>query len=222
MMRRHCRSLRCVLAGLLGLALLPAPHAKAERTAAVRTLKPAPSAETVTITRRPWYPVCLGVCPFYDVTVRPDGRAWSVRHSLAVADGITELRLSRSRLARFHAALARFRPRGEDVEPAECRHGGYPGEGPVVTTAVEIAVKWSGRHSSAHIIACDTQENAALRTAIDAALRALRLDVSGRPSDWSRPSARRGRYRAAADASKTARWAANARWKAGRASPRAT
>jgi hypothetical protein len=182
-------SLRIVRASLLALPLLPAPPARAAPVAVEPTVRPmrwSASGETVTITRRPWYPVCAGVCPFYDVTVRADGRAWSVRHSLGEADGITPLRIPGARLARFYAALAPYHPRGRDVEPSECRHDGLPGEGPLVSTVVEIAVKWSGRRGSAHVIACDTQENAGLTKAIEAALRSLRLDVTGRPSDWSR------------------------------------
>lgn len=158
-------------AALVGLALL---------SACASTRAPLPG-ETVTVSRRPWFAVCTGVCPNYDVTVEPDGRAQSVLHAFDRSAEVVPLRISRERRARFHNILAPFRPAGRQPAPAVCDHGVDAQEARLVVKAKEIEITWSGAGGSARLIACDTPENAALRKAIDAALLSLGLDIGGRP-----------------------------------------
>jgi hypothetical protein len=137
--------------------------------------------DTITVSRRPWFAICAGLCPNYDVTVQADGRLWSVRHAYDVPDRVSSARISSAALARFRSILAPYRPAPEAGEPSACRHEASAQTQELIVEAREIDVKWSGAGTSAHLIACDTPENAALRGAIAEALRAVHLDPAGEP-----------------------------------------
>jgi hypothetical protein len=141
------------------------------------------SGETITVSRRPWFGICAGVCPNYDITVQPDGRVWSVRHHFDAADEVARLRVSGNQLVHFYSFLAPYQPNDGDPIPSKCEHHVSPQEAQLVLKAIEIEIKWFDASNSAHRIACDTPENAALREAIDGALRSLDLDIAGRPLD---------------------------------------
>lgn len=146
-----------------------------------RPAPPARPGETITVSRRPWFAVCAGVCPHYDVTVGPDGRGWSVRHRFDLPDLVRPLRVTRAGSARFRGILEAYRPGPADREIAGCRHHVAPEALPLVVKTVEIEVKWSGPRGSAHLIACDTPQYRRLNEAIDAALASLGLDVTAAP-----------------------------------------
>lgn len=148
---------------------------------ACESTRAAPSGDTVTLSRRPWFGICAGVCPNYDVTVGPGGRAWSVLRSFHRPDQVVHLRPTWEQRARFLSLLAPFRPDGRRPERPECDHRLPPEEAPLLVRVTEIEIRWSGASGAAHLIACDTRENAALRAAIDEALLTLDLDIAARP-----------------------------------------
>ena len=142
--------------------------------------RPPERGEAIEISRRPWFGICAGVCPNYDVIMRPDGRVLVLRRHFDEVDEVRSFRVSPARLARLRAILASYRPNADTPEPSRCEHDVPPEEAAFVGDVVEMQVKWTGAAGSDHLVACDTQENAALREAIGAALQSLGLAVDGR------------------------------------------
>jgi hypothetical protein len=142
--------------------------------------RPPQEGEAIQISRRPWFAICAGVCPNYHVAVRPDGAVLVLRRNFDSVDEVMSFRVSPARLARFRAILAAYRPTDDTPEPSRCEHDVRPEEAALVRDAVEIEVKWTGAAGSDHLVACDTQENAALREAIGAALQSLGIAADGR------------------------------------------
>jgi hypothetical protein len=141
-----------------------------------------PTDDAITLSRRPWFGVCAGVCPHYDVTVQADGRVWSVLHHFDWPDEVAASRVSQGRVERFRSILAGYRDQAGGPDSAECRHDVPPEEAELVLKTREIEIKWSTRESSAHLVACQTPENRALLEAIDEALGTVGLNVEGRPA----------------------------------------
>ena len=157
---RHC-TLFWLLA-LTGCASIP-PHAP---------------EDAITVSRRGWFAICVGICPEYDVTVQGGGRVWAVRRSYGAPDWVIPLRLSPARAARFRAILEPYRPARGDPEDLQCVHDVPPEEAQLVMKVTEFEIKWSdGRH----LIACDTPDNRPLRDAIDEALKSVGLGMTAYP-----------------------------------------
>jgi hypothetical protein len=140
------------------------------------------SGETITVSRRPWFAICTGVCPDFDVTVEADGRVRSVRHYFDATDEMASFRSSTAGFARFRSLLAPYRPGEGHPEPSECRHDVDGSEAGFIVKTLEMEIKWSGPAGSAHLIACDTPDNEALKGAIGDALRSVGLEIDGRPA----------------------------------------
>lgn len=141
------------------------------------------SGESITVSRRPWFGLCTGVCPNYDVTVEGSGRVWAIGHRAGAADALAAPRVSRRQLARFRGLLAPYRPAAGHGEPDQCKHAVNGQEAKLVMDVREIDIRWSRKGRSDQLIACDVPENARLVAAIAEALAALGLSADGRPVD---------------------------------------
>jgi len=142
------------------------------------TSTPTGARESITVSRRPWFAICAGVCPNYDVTVSADGRVVAKRGS-----GEERYRVSRAEAARFRKKLQPFRPVGEQRDPLVCAHEGRPEDAPLMMKVREIEIWWSGVPHPARLAACDTAAYADLTEAIRQALWSVHLYVDGRRRD---------------------------------------
>lgn len=140
-----------------------------------------PAPETIEISRRHWFFICAGVCPNFDVVVRPDGRVWVIRRHFDTVDDIRRFRVSAARAARVRAILEPFRPNADTPEPDECRHDATPEEAELIIRTVELEVKWARREASDHLIGCDTRDYDPLREAMGKALESLGLGIDAAP-----------------------------------------
>jgi hypothetical protein len=155
---------RSAMVGLLGVVGL--------------TSMPLAARETITVSRRPWFAICAGVCPYYDVTVRPDG------HVLVKRGNFEErFRVSPAEAADFFSKLRPFRPAGEEPDQLICVHDGRPEDAPLVMKVREIEIKWSDTRHAARLTACDNSVYADLIEAIRQALWSVHLYVDGRRRD---------------------------------------
>jgi hypothetical protein len=127
------------------------------------------------VSRRPWYVICAGVCPYYDVTVWADGRVLT-----KLGNHEERFRVSRAEAAAFRSKLRPFRPAGEQPDPLVCSHDGRPEDAPLVMKVREIEIRWSGTDHPARLAACDNSLYADLREAIRQALWSVHLYVDGR------------------------------------------
>ncbi len=142
------------------------------------TSTPSAARESITVSRRPWFAICGGVCPYYDVTVWADGRVLAKQ-----GDHEERFRVSRAGAADFASKLRPFRPAGEQPDPLVCSHDVRPEEAPLVMKAREIEIKWSGADRPARLAACDSAAHADLTDAIRQALWSVHLNVNGRRRD---------------------------------------
>ena len=141
----------------------------------------AVSMESISVSRRPWFGVCAGVCPNYDVTVWADGRVLSVRRYSHVPDVVQRFRVPTRDAAQFRSILLPYRPtNAQDVEPT-CEHRVSPDEAELVLKVREIEMVWSGPSGPSRLVACD---NPALLEALRRALWSVNLYLDGnrRPS----------------------------------------
>src|SRR4051794_13323281 len=98
------------------------------------TSTPSVGRESIIVSRRPWFAICAGVCPNYDVTVSADGGVVAKR-------GHHEDRfvVSRAEAADFRMKLQPFRPVGEQPDPLVCTHDDVrPEDAPLVMKVREI------------------------------------------------------------------------------------
>jgi hypothetical protein len=151
---------RLALVGLIGMAGL--------------TSTPSFARESITVSRHPWYAVCAGVCPDYEIIVSADGR-------VIVKQRGTEERflVSRAEAAEFRAKLQPFRPVGERRDPLVCAHENAP----LVMKVREIEIRWSGSNNPSRLFACDNPASAGLKEALRQALWSVHLYVDGRRRD---------------------------------------
>jgi Domain of unknown function (DUF6438) len=156
---------------LLGLAMLCGAFTR-----------PPQEGESIELSRRHWWFICTGSCPNYDVIVQPSGQVTVIRRYFDTVDDVRRFRISPARLARLRAIVEPFRPDEGTPEPDRCDHHLTPEEeADMLVRTVEMEVKWAGPGRSYHLVACDTPEYAALRTAMDSALRTLGLEASAFP-----------------------------------------
>jgi hypothetical protein len=141
--------------------------------------------ETITISRRPWYAVCAGTCPNFDLTVWPDGRVLVIRHSLAGdPDELERFQVSPADVASFRSKLLPYRPADDWPAPAVCNHTTSLEEAPLVMKVTEIEIRWSGTDKAARLQASANQEETApLVEAIGQALWSVDLNVIGQRRD---------------------------------------
>lgn len=133
--------------------------------------------ETVTVSKRPWFGICAGLCPNYDVTVWADGRVMAVRHSWHGADEIERFRVSRIDAARFRSILLPYRPSAVQQREPVCHHAVPPEQAQLVLKVREVEILWSSPSHRRRVIACDARE---ISEALRQALRAVQLYPSGR------------------------------------------
>src|SRR4051812_37095018 len=134
--------------------------------------EPAPGQ--INVAGRPWFGICLGACPDYEVTVWEDGRVVAVRHRFEGADEVEQFRVSRAEAAEFRARLRRYRPVGDAPVPAFCDHHVPADEAPLLLKVTELEIRWSDARPS-RLVACATSENARLEEAIRRALWSVHL-----------------------------------------------
>jgi hypothetical protein len=142
------------------------------------TSTPLAARETITVSRRPWFAICAGVCPYYDVRVWPDGHVLVKRGSFE-----ERFRVSPAEAADFSSKLRPFRPAGEEPDKLICVHDGRPEDAPLVMKVREIEIRWSDTRHAARLTACDNSVYADLEEAIDQALRSIHLSIDGRRSN---------------------------------------
>lgn len=145
--------------------------------------------ESITVSRQPWYGICAGVCPDYDVTVSNVGQVAVGRPSGVLhgqADGfpafhvVDQFRVSRAEAAAFRRMLLPFRPSSEQREFPLCWHDVRPEERPLVLKVIEIEITWSGGDHPARLVTCD---GTSLNEAIRKALWSVHLYLDGRRRD---------------------------------------
>jgi hypothetical protein len=139
------------------------------------TSTPAAARDSITVSRRPWFAICAGVCPYYDVTVWADGRVLAKRRN-----DEKRFRVSRAEAADFSRRLRPFRPVGEQPDQLVCHHGGRPEDAPLIMKVTEIEITWTGSSHPARLAACDNAVYAALTEAIRQALWSVHLYMDGR------------------------------------------
>ena len=173
---RYCAKMSCMTvlkrsAVLLGILLISngAPA------------RPQISNETITVSRRPWFAICAGVCPNNDITVRSDGRVVAVRHHLEEPDEIERF-VTRAEVAFFRSKLLPYR-RSYDWPAPTCEHNVSPEEAPGVMKVTEIEITWSDSDRTGLFIACADQNAVKLLEAIQEALWAVHLYVTGHRRD---------------------------------------
>jgi hypothetical protein len=142
------------------------------------TSTPSAAEESITVSRRPWYPVCAGLCPYYDVTVWADGRVFTNRGNYE-----ERFRVSRAEAADFRRKLRPFHPAGDQPDPLVCTHDGRPEDDALVMKVTEIEIRWSGTRHPARLAACDNAVYADLTEAIRQALWSIHLYADGRRRD---------------------------------------
>ena len=136
---------------------------------------PSVARERITVSRRPWFGICAGVCPNYDVTVWTDGEVVAKRGSSE-----ERFHVSRAEAADFSSKLRPFRPVGEQPDPLVCAHDERPKDAPLVMKVREIEIRWLGTNHSARLVACDNALYADLTEAIRQALWSAHLYLDGR------------------------------------------
>jgi hypothetical protein len=136
-----------------------------------------PVDEAITVSRRPWFAICAGVCPDYDVTVWSDGRVKTVRRHLDVPDEVNQFRVSRHRAATFGQIVAPLRNLASQTASVPCAHNVSKEEAPLVMNVAEIEIRWP----DARITACANESGAAALGAIKRSLEVVRLREDG----WS-------------------------------------
>lgn len=144
------------------------------------TVAPTP-VETITISERMWYPICAGVCPDFDASIRSDGQIYThVRFGLA---GVYRLQVTPQRVAQFAAMI---RPLGSPgkLEPiAPCSHY-LPKDDPFYDQRYSLrkepalVIRWSGSAES-QLIRCDT--DGATKEIMRKALWHVGLYLNGSP-----------------------------------------
>ena len=152
-------------------------------------LLPSPCASTrahrggeIIVVARPWFAVCLGTCPNYDVSVRDDGRVIAVRHGFERADEVERFRVSPAEAAAFRARLDRYRPIGEAPIPAFCKHHVPSDLTPLLLRVTELEIRWSDARPS-RLVACAIEENARLVEDIRRALWSAHLYLNASRRD---------------------------------------
>ena len=138
------------------------------------------ASESVKISRRPWYGLCAGTCPSYDISVEKNG-AVETRTDVDLAQmaQIQRSNVPLASVARFRAILAPYRPRGERRTHAVCQHPVSAEEARLLTHHIEIEIRWTSPGASSRLIACDDGQDAQLLTAIHEALSTLGLLDTG-------------------------------------------
>lgn len=160
------RSVSCSLVGaLIGLST---------PTAA----KPRMASETITISRRPWFAICAGLCPNYDVTVSKNGEVAARIRSAGERDAVTRYRVSRSDVARFRGILQPLKPRAFHLTRPSCDHAVTAEERPLLLRVSEIEIRWGNAGSRQRLMACDNERDQQIRQTIERALEAVHLSVA--------------------------------------------
>jgi hypothetical protein len=133
--------------------------------------------ETVTVSVRPWFGICTGVCPNYDVTIWGDGRVFAVRYGFRALAGIERFRVSRAEAAEFRRIMRPYRPAGNQRGEPVCHHPVAPDDEPFVMKVREFEMVWSSQGVRRRLIACDDPER---NEALSRALRAIQMYPDGR------------------------------------------
>jgi len=141
---------------------------------------PPGEPEKIKISRRPWFGICAGVCPDYDIVMQTDRYVWVIRRNSGSVEDVRRFRISKRRAAKLRAILEPLRPNGDTREPEECRHDVPPEQAGLVIKAVEMEVKWVGPGRSDRRIGCATPEYEAMRITIDKALATLGVGADAR------------------------------------------
>ena len=173
-LRRYSITVNCFVtrAAVVGTFLL----------SACASIGPTRVEDTITVARRPWFGICGGVCPNYDVTVWPDGRVLAVQHYWSAPDEVERFRLSPEEAVHFRRILAPYRPaRGGHTPP--CQHDVPPKQASMVRHVTEIEITWLGSPNPAQLVACDAKETAGLKEAIRKALWSAHLYIGGERRD---------------------------------------
>jgi len=143
---------------------------------------PPTPVEKITVARRNWFVICMGVCPKYDVTVWSDGRVLAVRHIFEAPDEVEKFQVSRRNAAKFRAKLLAYRPVVDPPAPTLCDHHLSQGEAPLLIKVTEIEIRWSDNHPN-RLVACDTAENRKLIEDIRQALWSVHLYLTAHRRD---------------------------------------
>ena len=138
------------------------------------TTIPAKRTETITITEKQSYPICMGVCIDYSVSISSDGDIDSHAHRLF--PGEYRYKLPSQAAADIIARFDRIRPQTQEpVVP--CRHDPSKNMGwdsRELGNAPWLVVRWSGSIQS-QLVRCDF--DAVTRQAVEKTMTELRLFV---------------------------------------------
>jgi hypothetical protein len=137
---------------------------------------PAKRVETVMITEKQPYPICVGVCIDYSVSISSDGQIDS--HAHRMLPGEYRFQVAPQRAADIIASLDKFRPtRPQPILP--CEHhlppsdpfADYPN---ALSKEPSLVIKWSGSTES-QLVGCDF--DAATRAAVEQTMKRLDLFI---------------------------------------------
>ena len=144
--------------------------------------KHAPS--TVKVSRRLWYGICTGVCPDYDVVVTSLGRV-DVR-SLMAGKTKVQYRVAPSAAARFMSWLRPYRKQGFHRTRTTCDHHLSDPDARLLVHVREVEITWHDNGGTSRLIACDTEEDRPILTAIKKAFAEVSLweAATRMPSDY--------------------------------------
>jgi len=173
---------------------------------------PPAGAETVIVSLRYPYPICLGACPSYEVRVSPEGRVTSRRFSPGSRDGSQEGFIARYRatpvaLRGFRHLLSSLHPDRDTRADRSC-DGAVPRgvHDPLAELADprpdDVDISWSGPGRTVHLYAC--RGNPSVNGRLARALMALRLSplngyrIDRRGAEINLPPRGRSRHGAAA------------------------
>ena len=174
-MRRYNLEMKSVVARLAVLGSL--------LVSGCASMGAATADDIITVARRPWFQVCAGVCPNYDVTVWPDGRVSAVRHNWGAPDEVERFRVSPESATDFRRILAPYKPAGGAGDAPVCKHDVLSEEASLVRKVTKIEVTWIGSRNPARLVACDGKGSAGLTEAIRQALWSVNLYVGGERRD---------------------------------------
>jgi len=128
----------------------------------------------ITISERPWFGVCSGVCPDYDLVVAADGQVSSTVRRQART---SRFRVSREALKEFEAILEPLRPPGTQIQ-GQCIHNVSEDDAVfVIPDVTEIDIRWNDGTQTDRLVACDGPQ---ISETIRQALWSIGLYLTGR------------------------------------------
>jgi hypothetical protein len=135
---------------------------------------PARPTETITITEKSPYPICIGYCVDFSVSIGSDGQVVSHAHRLFPGD--YRYRITPQMAADMSANLDGLRPsRPQAILPCSrdpSRNLGFSPES--LSNEPELVIKWSGS-SESQLVRCDI--DAVTGQALEKALNSLGLFI---------------------------------------------